>query len=189
MTSVEMTFFERMAVAQMARELCELINVAVPGETVVGDKAAADTDDPFAFWEQDSELGSINHDDPAIIRLFPSAYDTSDADEEYHRFTEPQLRTALAEQAAVLLGDLQAVPDAGGEPTHRDLVPVSDPTAWLKTLNALRLVLAARLGVIDDASSDALLEVEPDDERFPTIQIYLYLGYLLEMLIDALMES
>ena len=50
--------------------------------------------------------------------------------------------------------------------------------AWLRTLTSVRLVMATRLGVIDDDDGD-----RPDDPRFG---VYDWLGFRLESLLQAL---
>ncbi len=56
--------------------------------------------------------------------------------------------------------------------------------SWLRCITDLRLTLAERLGVtVDDDEYWAALDA--DDERLPVYEIYGWLGYLLESLLDA----
>jgi hypothetical protein len=54
----------------------------------------------------------------------------------------------------------------------------------MRCLTALRLTLAERLGVTAD-DEDFWEMLDESDERMPVYEIYGWLGYLLESLIDA----
>ena len=60
--------------------------------------------------------------------------------------------------------------------------------SWMHSLNALRLVLGERLDV-DVIGHDVLHDLEPDDDRVPIVALYEWLGWLLEQLVDAAMNS
>jgi hypothetical protein len=60
--------------------------------------------------------------------------------------------------------------------------------SWMHSLNALRLVLGERLDV-DMIGHDVLHDLEPDDDRVPIVALYEWLGWLLEQLVDAAMNS
>jgi len=56
--------------------------------------------------------------------------------------------------------------------------------AWLRTVNALRLVFAVRLGVETAADCDALDDIDPEDPRANAVQMYHWLAYLQAVLLD-----
>lgn len=126
-------------------------------------------------------------DDPAIVRLVPDAYREDDASAaEFRRLTQGDLLDRRRDDAAAVLATLRrdgrALRPADIEPdeaTSAVVVELDDPgvAAWLRTLTAVRLVMATRLGVTDDDEDD------PDDPRFG---IYHWLGFRLEGLLQAL---
>jgi hypothetical protein len=120
-------------------------------------------------------------DDPALARLLPDAYrDDPEGADDFRRFTEADLRAGKVRDALVVLGDLER--SADGE------VVVLDPEsseAWLRALNDVRLALGARLDVDEDSweEQDRL----PDgSERKQALEVYHWLGWLQETLLDCL---
>lgn len=126
--------------------------------------------------------------DPAVARLVPDAYrDDAEAAREFRRFTEADLLARRRADAAAVQQTLvhdgraarpDTLPDdaAALAPLRIELSPAQS-TAWLRTLSALRLVLATRLGVDSEDDHDA------DDPRFG---VYDWLGYRLDRLVGAL---
>ncbi|WP_131745859.1 DUF2017 domain-containing protein [Frankia sp. Cppng1_Ct_nod] len=120
-------------------------------------------------------------DDPAVARLLPDAYpDDPDAAADYRRRTSDDIREGKRAAARRVLA---TVPATGGRAL------LDDPAAqdWLITLNDLRLVLGTRLDITDDATADALYEIDSDDPRRPVIEVYLFLGDLQDQLVHALL--
>lgn len=125
---------------------------------------------------------SISHDgDPAIARLVPAAYDDEEAAREFRRLTEADLldrRRDDADRVLASLGDSATLPEDLDDPALLEQVQIRlDPLtarAWLRTLAAIRLVLASRLGIEVAEDHDA------DDPRFG---IYDWLGYRLDGLV------
>lgn len=125
--------------------------------------------------------------DPAVARLSPVAYpDDAGAADEFRRLTQPDLLERRRADSAVVLASLAtdgAVPRVGDvdDAVAMDSIVVTlhpgESAAWLRTLAALRLVLASRLGVTEDAAHD------DGDPRFG---VYEWLGYRLEGLLQAL---
>ena len=110
--------------------------------------------------------------DPAVARLFPSAYSDDDvAAADFRRYTEPDLRNQklsnLELVSKLLNGDLDKLE------LNQEQVD-----AWLRSLNDLRLVLGTRIGITDEYRE------ELQDE--PGFHLYDYLTYLQGTLIDAL---
>ena len=132
-------------------------------------------------------------DDPVLARLFPTAYPQDDeAAAEFRRFTEGGLRDGKAAGAATLIDTLE---EAGlpAELTEDGLmidVEMDRPTAetWLRTFTDLRLALATRLEVEED-DDERWLAMPDDDPRGQAHDIYQWVGYLQETLVDALTDG
>jgi hypothetical protein len=129
--------------------------------------------------------GAVTDDgDPAIARLAPDAYDEPGAADEFRRLTEADLLDRRHDDAQIVLAslaDAAQIPDDPDDPVLLEAVPVelaSEATgAWLRTLAAIRLVLATRLGITEEDHHS------PDDPRFG---IYDWLGYRLDGLVSAI---
>ncbi len=110
-------------------------------------------------------------DDPSVRRLFPPAYpDDPERDAGYQVLT----RDELLEHRLAALDTVEESLD-GAELDDAGL------TAWMSTLNSLRLVLGTRLDV--DEELPALAD---DDPLAPAYAVYEYLGWLLSQVVDAL---
>ncbi len=140
-----------------------------------------------ALVEQFSQLLESTEelrDDPAIARLVPDAYpDDVEAAREFRSLTEGELlanRRADSARVITMLAPAADLPDAADEdalmaPTDISLDP-ADVGAWLRTIAAVRLVLASRLGIRSEDDHD------DDDPRFG---IYDWLGFRLDGLVRA----
>lgn len=122
--------------------------------------------------------------DPAVQRLTPSPYpDDVDASHAFSESTRDELldrRLLDADTVRLSLQDFDIDPDAVTEDDALEPVDIviaeSQVDAWLRTLTAIRLVIAQRLDITSDDQHDE------DDARFG---IYDWLGYRLEVLIQA----
>ncbi len=125
--------------------------------------------------------------DPAVTRLVPDAYpDDGEASREFRRLTETELLGRRAEDARAVLATLARSGELP-EPTELDeagaLAPRTvslaphESAAWLRTLAAVRLVLASRLGIQEDDDHPVA------DPRF---LLYDWLGQRLDGLVAAL---
>jgi len=128
----------------------------------------------------DSEASS----DPAIERLVPDAYpEDTDASAEFSNATRADLlerrrADAVSVQHALKPLSTVAPEDLAGDEAIQErevLIPAQELDAWLRTLTALRLVIAARLNIT--AADD---EHDLDDPRF---HVYDWLGYRLDGLV------
>lgn len=129
--------------------------------------------------------GTGSPTDPAVARLVPDAYaDDPEASMQFRGVTEHDLLARRAADARTML-DTLTVDGARPEPataahdvtaTALVALDVEGIRAWLRTLTALRLVLASRLGIRTEEDHDH------DDPRFG---IYDWLGYRLDGLINA----
>ncbi len=110
--------------------------------------------------------------DPSLERLFPPAYDDSEADDEYGEL----VRGELLDGKLAALGIVEQTVDA----TH---LTEAQLEGWLGALESLRLVLGTQLDV-SEASYDQ--ELDPADPHAPALALYGYLSWLQEQAVDAL---
>jgi hypothetical protein len=110
-------------------------------------------------------------DDPSVQRLFPPAYpDDAERDAGYQVLT----RDEMLEHRLAALDVVEATLDGS-------TLDESQMTAWMSTLNALRLVLGTRLDVDEEPR-----ELDESDPESPAYAVYEYLGWVLSQVIDAL---
>lgn len=128
-------------------------------------------------------------EDPVLQRLLPDAYRDSPEDAaEFRRFTEATLTTAKVANAEALLASLVAggldLEDEAGPSVEVEL-NADEVQAWLRTLNDIRLSLAVRLG-IENEEDAMLLEKSADPAVVAMGELYDWLGYVQETLVQAL---
>ena len=110
-------------------------------------------------------------DEPSVRRLFPPAYpDDPERDAGYQVLTRDEL----------LESKLAAI-DVVERTLEGDELDEAGMTAWMGTLNSLRLVLGTRLDVDEE-----LPTLDTDDPLAPAYAVYEYLGWLLSQVVDAL---
>jgi hypothetical protein len=121
--------------------------------------------------EQLREQLLASTDDPAVRRLFPPAYpDDPERDAGYQVLT----RDELLEHRLEALDTVERTLKGG-------TLDEADMTAWMGTLNSLRLVLGTRLDVDEE-----LPPLDQSDPLAPAYAVYEYLGWLLSQVVDAL---
>ncbi len=177
------TGFEADLLRSLASQLVELLRneAAVPRDGI----------DPFEAM-MDFSGPESEPEDPVLARLFPTAYpDDEEAAAEFRRFTEGALRDGKAGAAVTIIDRLE---EAGlpSELTEDGLmidVELDEPTAetWMRSFTDLRLALATRLGVEED-DDEVWLTMPDDDPRSQAHDIYEWVGYLQETLVEALSE-
>jgi hypothetical protein len=114
-------------------------------------------------------------DDDSLRRLSPPAYtDEPELEEEYQRLMGDDLRRRRLEALEMM----EATVDA--ERLGEDQL-----TAWMRSINDMRLVLGTRLGVREDSA----MEVDPLDPRAPAVALYGYLSWLEEQVVEALSST
>jgi hypothetical protein len=128
-------------------------------------------------------------DDPVLARLFPTAYrDDEDAAGEFRRFTETELRSGKADNAARVIDTLEEAglpPQLEGEDLVIDVeLPEDAALGWLKSMTDMRLALASRLD-ITEGDEDYWETLPEDDPRAHVHDIYDWLGFLQESLVRA----
>ncbi len=174
--AVELPAYAASLLASLVRQLVELLSD--------GEAQATTTGDPLEEI-LDFSTPRDSPQDPALRRLLPDAHpDDPEASAEFRRFTERGLREAKVADALVVLAALE-VPDEEAAATELEFeLDGRSARAWMRCLTDLRLTLAERLGITAD-SEELWQSLPADDERLPIYEIYGWLGYLLESLVDA----
>jgi hypothetical protein len=170
---MRLTDYEAGLLTSLVQQLVELIDVQA---------AEPETSDPFDRWQ--AELASVeplDRTDPVISRLFPDAYPHDPAaSAEFRRLTQTRQRNDRRDQAEVVLAALEES-GAGERPVQ---VPLAELDAWLKTLTALRLSLASRLGIRTADDIDGVESLGDDDPRSYVYRVYEWLAYVTDSLIS-----
>lgn len=111
--------------------------------------------------------------DPLSRRLFPPAYpDDPEREAAYELLAGEELRSSR-----------RAALDVVQATATSEVLTEAEVTAWMQSVNALRLVLGTRLDVQeDDDGGEALPSDHPDT---PAWALYHYLTYLLDRIITA----
>lgn len=117
-------------------------------------------------------------EDPALARLFPNAYEDDDTSSQFRRVTEQgilnrKLQDAMQVSSALGLGGI--LPDEHAT-TEVDILTTTLPT-WARTITALRLAIAARIGLNTPQDHDRLLQ---DDDTRGTVMVFDWLAVILE---------
>ncbi|MQW76871.1 DUF2017 family protein [Nocardioides sp. dk4132] len=178
------TAFEADLLRSLASQLVELLRneAAVPREE----------QDPFEAM-MDFSGPTTAPEDPVLARLFPAAYaHDEEAAGEFRRFTEGALRDGKAQAASTIIETLE---DAGLPVELEDDsllvidVELDKETAhiWMRSFTDLRLALATRLG-IEDGDEEFWLSLPDEDPRAAAHDIYEWIGYLQETLVQSLMS-
>ena len=139
--------------------------------------AALDPDPLFASLE----IGGTDEtpEDPALARLFPDAFAGSEDAAGFRRVTEQGLVNRKLQDALRVVSDVDAASTELDEPVAVNITPVSF-LAWARTLTALRLAMAARVGLERESDYDRLID---DEATRGTILVYDWLAALLEAVI------
>lgn len=129
-------------------------------------------------------------DDPVLARLFPTAYpDDQEAAGEFRRFTEGGLRDSKARAAAQVIDTLEEAGLPAELQEDGVLVEVEldreAAVTWMRSFTDVRLALATRLG-IEEGDEDYWMSLPEDDPRSHVHDIYEWVGYLQETLVQAL---
>lgn len=118
--------------------------------------------------------------DDALRRLAPNPYPgDAEAAEEYRRGTRDDLFDQRLSDALSVRTALEGFESSGAEDaasaSRTVRLSLADVDLWLRTLSAIRLVLASRLGIQQSDTHDI------EDPRYGT---YDWLGYRLELLVQ-----
>ncbi len=173
--------FEADLLRSLASQLVELLR----------NEAAAPTpgDDPLEAM-LDFSGPTTEPEDPVLARLFPTAYlDDDEAAGDFRRFTEGSLRDGKARNASAIIDALEE----GGLPAQLvedDLNVVVEldkgaAHAWMRSFTDIRLALASRLE-IEEGDEEFWYSLPDEDPRAQVHDIYEWVGYLQESLVQAL---
>jgi hypothetical protein len=128
-------------------------------------------------------------DDPVLARLFPTAYpEDEEAAGEFRRFTEGTLRDSKAQAAGQVIETLEeaGLPAVLGDDGLVVDVELDQAAAltWMRSFTDIRLALATGLGV-EEGDEDDWLALPDEDPRAHVYDIYQWVGYLQETLVEA----
>jgi hypothetical protein len=119
-----------------------------------------------------SLVRQLREQQPHLRRLFPPAYaNDAERDAGYQVLT----RDELLEGRLAALDVVERTLDGAHELDQAEL------TAWMTTLNSLRLVIGTRLDVDEE-----LPELDESDPLAPEYAVYEVLGWLLAQVVDTL---
>jgi hypothetical protein len=118
----------------------------------------------------------LRTDDPALRRLFPSAYpDDTEADDEFRRLMREELLEGK-------LAALRIVEETAGA----DRLTGEQLEGWLGALESLRLYLGTQLDITEEVYER---DLDPDDPAAAPLALYGYLSWLQEEAVAALSSS
>lgn len=145
-------------------------------------KTALDPDPLFASLE----VGGTEElpEDPALARLFPDAYEEAGDSSAYRRLTEQGLVNRKLQDAIRVTTDLGlgvGVPDDAND-IAVDITPESLPS-WARTLTALRLAMAARIGLESLDDHERLLDQE---STRGTVLVFDWLAAILDSVLAVM---
>ena len=173
------TAFEADLLRSLAAQLIELLR----NESATPQPASDSLEDMLDFAGPTREP-----EDPVLARLFPTAYrEDEEAAAEFRRYTESDLRNGKAAGAAAVIDTLE---EAGLPAEPRDGlfidVELDRATAltWMRSFTDMRLAIATRLG-IEEGDEDVWYALPDDDPRAQVHDIYDWVGYLQETLVQA----
>lgn len=139
-------------------------------------RASRETD-PFAFWEAQFDDGA----DAVRRTVLPDLYrDDEVASARHHGLHD---ETDVDER----MNDVRAVEDDLYEMSRAGTITM-DPDRtrmWMRTLNTVRLVLAAQLGVTDQVSADEVARAAAEELDSREEQLYEWLGMVIEVFVQV----
>lgn len=168
---------EAMLLSQLSGQLIDLLQSH--------SSTALDPDPLFASLEVGGS--QLPPEDPALARLFPAAYEDDDEAAEFRSLTEQGLLNRKLQDALVvtsslaLIGQIDPEAETSLDPVEVQIAPDQLP-GWVRTLTALRLAIAARIGI--ESVSDHAQLLENEDSR-GTILVYDWIGAILDSLLRS----
>lgn len=134
------------------------------------------------------EIGGTDEtpEDPALARLFPDAYPDAEEAAKFRRVTEQGLLNRKLQDATSVVAALAVdAPDrAGTDDAARAAVRVTITAEslpeWVRTVSALRLAIAARIGIDDDEDR---ARAEADEETHGTVIVFDWLAAIVDSLL------
>lgn len=124
--------------------------------------------------------------DPALARLFPDAYEGNDDAAQFRSLTEQGLLNRKLQDALDVTSELGLGQSPGDESTLDVLITVATLAVWVRTLTALRLAIAARIGLVAESDHPRLLATA---ETRGTVLVYDWLGAILDSLLRIVVDE
>ncbi|MSS45941.1 DUF2017 family protein [Cutibacterium sp. WCA-380-WT-3A] len=135
--------------------------------------------DPFAFWE--SQFSGPYSDGEVRRCILPGAYrDDESADAQFHADHDAGDIAARWNDAQALGADIEYVHRVGHIVMNPEMTQ-----RWLRTVNALRVMVAARLGITDQVTADEVARVAQEGRDAEEECIYEWLGVVVEVLVEV----
>ena len=128
---------------------------------------------------------SPSKDDPVYNRLFPSAYldpTEESAEQEWQELVHPELLQSRLAALELVMATLDRAVTKRGR-AEVELAP-EEVEAWLGVVNDARLTLGTRLGVTEDAESEA---IDPSDPEAAAHAVYGWLTWFENDLVETLL--
>jgi hypothetical protein len=127
--------------------------------------------------ELDELIDVMEPDDEVTQRLFPSAHrDDEQAAAQFRELTEEGLRDARR----VKYGVIRAALPLSGEAIE---ITADEQSAWLTSVNDIRLALGTRLGVTEEEP-----DIDPSSAQAQTWSLYYWLTGLQDAMVRAAMR-
>ena len=125
-------------------------------------------------------------EDPALARLFPDAYAGESEANAFRGVTEQgilnrKVQDAIAVISAIGLGGDPFAEDEGEDDVEVEIA-FEDLAMWARTLTALRLAIAARIGLEREEDHARL---EADEETQGTVLVFDWLAAILDAVMRA----
>ena len=172
---------ERVMIRDLLDELCELL-------TNDGDIDLEDQD-PLARQLGLGDLADGEVDapeDPVLNRLLPDGYRNDPiAASEFRHYTDGALRRGKIEDAEIIRAGLDR---ADGDPDGAVTVTLQAASAWLRSINDLRLALGVQLEITPE-SAEELADLPDDDPRATMAAMYDFLTWWQDSLVRVLLAD
>lgn len=122
-------------------------------------------------------------EDPALARLFPDAFEDAEEASSFRRVTEQGLVNRKLHDALEVTGMLGMSADPDSSTPELIEVSITERTmpSWVRTLTSLRLAIAARIGLEEEADHARLLAAS---ETRGTVMVYDWLAAILESVLQ-----
>ncbi|WP_411156135.1 oxidative stress transcriptional regulator AosR [Nocardia cyriacigeorgica] len=167
-----------------AREAGVLRSLVGAVSGLLTERASSAPDDDLAALTGLRTGNATPPDDPRLLRLLPDFHrsepgspdaDRADLNSALRSLHEPEIIDAKLAAGAVVL---DTCPSDGG----RIIITPEQADAWLTALTDVRLALGAVLGI----DADTPEQFDPDDPRAPHLDVYHWLTWMQDSLLQAL---
>lgn len=150
---------------------------------------ALDPDPLFASLEVGGS--DVPPADPALARLFPDAYSEEAEASEFRRVTEQgllnrKLQDALAVSGEIGIDSSVDIEGTGERESVEVEITVQTLPVWMRTLTALRLAIAARIGLSSESDHPRLRE---DEATRGTVLVYDWLAAIIDSMLRIVTEE